>query len=260
MKLALLLSGQPRYIEECFPSIKKFVLDKHDVSIYAHIWWDKSYIGKKFKFHALDEYKEDMSKVFCECYAPWIRMLKIGPQIQFDLSKLSLSEGEMAYELAPEDRPLWLREVAFKQQSYWYSSSEAYLDTSYDLNTNFPKYDGFIKARTDLIFTKDLNLEQFSEKVLYIDDFENKSQLCDWFGYSPDFDALGALAYMTPYPSFAKHIFRSTTLLRKNAEKMEIPIKVENFGVNIFRGYEKPKHMDSYSESNPQDFPYWMQK
>jgi hypothetical protein len=42
MKIALLLSGQPRLYEEVFPHIKKHILDVYDCDVYAHAWWDEA--------------------------------------------------------------------------------------------------------------------------------------------------------------------------------------------------------------------------
>jgi hypothetical protein len=44
MKLALLLTGHQRQYQYCYPSIKQFLLDKHDVDVYISTW-DHNYFS-----------------------------------------------------------------------------------------------------------------------------------------------------------------------------------------------------------------------
>lgn len=48
MKIALCLSGQPRYLDEGYFFIKKYLLDKYDIDVFVHTWWDETYAGKEF--------------------------------------------------------------------------------------------------------------------------------------------------------------------------------------------------------------------
>ena len=42
MKIALCVSGQPRGLATAFQYVKKNLLDKHDVTIFAHLWQDST--------------------------------------------------------------------------------------------------------------------------------------------------------------------------------------------------------------------------
>lgn len=42
MKIALCISGQPRFIEQGYPSTKQFILDQGDVDVFVHTWFDKN--------------------------------------------------------------------------------------------------------------------------------------------------------------------------------------------------------------------------
>ncbi len=50
MKLALCFSGQPRFTEECSGSILANVIQKHDVDVFAHLWFDEDLQTKPYKF------------------------------------------------------------------------------------------------------------------------------------------------------------------------------------------------------------------
>ena len=47
MKVAVLISGQPRYVDKLsYKIIKKYLLDKYDCDVYCHCWFDKELIMK----------------------------------------------------------------------------------------------------------------------------------------------------------------------------------------------------------------------
>ncbi len=251
MKIALMLSGQPRYIKECFSSIKQNLLDLHDVDIYAHFWWDKSYIGQKFKFHALDTYKENMGKVFLDTYGEWIKEVKFEKQPNFNLSFLDFNSGEQADQIG-DNREMWCKEVAIKQMCMWSSMRK-----SFDMVQN-DKYDYYIRARTDLILNQPLELEKYQNNSLYIDEFENKSQLCDWFAGSKDIQYLRPLMCATTYNKSGSVITSTSIFKRSLSLNPWCNLEIVPFNVNIYRGYQQPIHMNQYSPQDQEKFPYWM--
>ena len=40
MKIALCLSGQPRVVDQGFHKIRQSILDKNDVDVFIHTWFD----------------------------------------------------------------------------------------------------------------------------------------------------------------------------------------------------------------------------
>ena len=54
-RLALIYSGQPRHLRECHENhIKNFYQEGWDVDVFAHVWYDKSWVGAYF----WDQYKD----------------------------------------------------------------------------------------------------------------------------------------------------------------------------------------------------------
>ena len=49
MKIAVCFSGQPRFINECSPSILENVIGNYDVDVYAHLWFDEDLQTKPYK-------------------------------------------------------------------------------------------------------------------------------------------------------------------------------------------------------------------
>lgn len=48
MKINLILFGQGRYVEDCFPSIYDKILSKYDCDVYCHLWWDEYVINEGY--------------------------------------------------------------------------------------------------------------------------------------------------------------------------------------------------------------------
>lgn len=122
MKIALCFYGQPRSVENGYQYFKKFILDKHDVDIYAHLW------------------EHANINAFFDLYSPIT--YKVEKQINF-----IVPEG--IYGIQP-----WHGEHAFTTHAF-NSISQAYsyyecnkLRNSYSSKHNI-NYDLIIKARTD---------------------------------------------------------------------------------------------------------------
>ena len=47
MKIALCLSGQPRYLDEGFYYLYENILKKYSVDVFIHTWWDNEMKNKK---------------------------------------------------------------------------------------------------------------------------------------------------------------------------------------------------------------------
>ena len=48
MRIALCLSGQPRFFEKCSQSLIDNLIDIYNPDIFAHAWWDDNLCGKNF--------------------------------------------------------------------------------------------------------------------------------------------------------------------------------------------------------------------
>jgi hypothetical protein len=158
MKIALCLSGQPRYLEDGYKNIHKNLLSKYDIDVFCHYWWDTSYVGKKFDFspHASSRtgfWKENTQNIISELYHPILSYYE--PQKQFDVSHLS---GAFFAQQSPH--------ILY---SMWYSIFYAnLLKTQYEVENNFI-YDIVIRCRFDIIFnTFTLDLYSLDTNKIHI--------------------------------------------------------------------------------------------
>jgi len=155
-KVALLFSGQPRFIEKAYPSIKEHLLDKYDCSVFCHYWFDDkpmktgNWSGNLPSFTC----KNDTEKIINELYKPYAYQLD-KPIEDNEVQKIF-------FECNPSS-PL----TPYNMTSYYksmYISSQLLEKSNLD-------FDFYVKLRYDMIIYDFPNLEDLNEDVLYYDDY-----------------------------------------------------------------------------------------
>jgi hypothetical protein len=83
MKTILCFAGQPRFVKECYPSIKKHIIDPNEITdIYAHFWLPPA--GLPYKFGAKDTLSGEAIGDFISLYHP--KSLRVEEQFPFPIS------------------------------------------------------------------------------------------------------------------------------------------------------------------------------
>ena len=183
MRIALCLSGQPRFVKQGFDYFKKNVFDVNDtVDVFAFLWWDPSKIGK---LHSEEEIaKNDPRKTtvwqesdledFKTCYGPWLQTLETDLEFDIDV-------------FPPEMYETWgqfTREVCSMFYSYKKVNE---LKTKYEIKNNF-KYDWVIRSRPDFAINKPIDFSELDNNKLYIPDTgiprRHNFAICNNFGFS----------------------------------------------------------------------------
>lgn len=88
MKIALCLSGQPRYIDEGYLEIQRNFLSKYDIDCFVHTWWDDSMknqpmvLSPGLTYNRKYKWKEDTLERIVKYYSPKIIMHQ--QQIEFE--------------------------------------------------------------------------------------------------------------------------------------------------------------------------------
>lgn len=159
MKIALILSGQIRCFEKCFPTHKKFLLDVLKCDVFCHFWDTadlKPNIRAAVSQDRIPDYihiKNDslLKERILDSYRP--KNYIIEPQIQFNGLLFN-----------------------FRIVSMFYSMMK-----SYELCREYGNYDCIIRARTDLFFKQPIVEEWFDcLDFIYCNRFESNS-CCDMF-------------------------------------------------------------------------------
>jgi hypothetical protein len=150
MKIALCLSGQPRYLGHIVPMIQKNLLEKNAPDVFFHTWFDKS--DTTTKFGSSIPYQDgkmgtphlDTDIIMKSAFNPVDYIIE--PQRVFEVTNRLIG--------APTAVPEHL-------VSMFYSMEQANkLKQSYELKNNF-KYDIVIRARFDLFYAEPIDFTSF---------------------------------------------------------------------------------------------------
>jgi|TARA_Y100000015_G_scaffold17305_1_gene16667 hypothetical protein len=151
MKVALCISGQPRYLEEGYAQINKSILQKYSPDVFVHTWWDNSMSNKKMELPSTLSYgrtyywRENTIDLIKKFYNPVVFLYE--PQIIFN------PFNDVNYELA---RPSNVHSMFFSIQR----SNQ--LKMQYERENNF-LYDIVIRCRFDVDIIKfDIDLYNLS--------------------------------------------------------------------------------------------------
>ena len=82
MKIAICFSGEPRFVNECFPLIKKNIIDVNDnIDFFIHTWFSDDIVDKKLYTNSISSFgestiKKDVIEDINRLYNPKSIMLK----------------------------------------------------------------------------------------------------------------------------------------------------------------------------------------
>jgi hypothetical protein len=149
MKVALLLSGQPRNIEQAFNSIKHCLIEPNNPDIFIHTWLDLE-----------NERHKKLENLILNLYNP--KKIKIEKQKKFSHNNLELS------------RILSTHAIGYTKESFiemiyssWYSNHQSnLLKEEYRLENDF-EYDYVIRARFDIYYNNPLICSNYDNNKLY---------------------------------------------------------------------------------------------
>ena len=174
MKIALCFAGQPRFI-----NLMNFgnLTDGHDVTTYAHFWWDDEYRGDMFAWNSELKYPDDYDPIdhFEQRMNPKKLVWEKYPK--FDMSPYKMV-SQMEFPLSDDI----VRQSIYRQKCQWTSvkKSADLVDDEFDL---------VIRMRTDLEFHDRVPLEACKGNGLYMMNGSYQAgagrEYCDWFYCGP---------------------------------------------------------------------------
>lgn len=207
MKVAACFSGQPRFINECSPSILKNVFQNYDVDVFAHLWFDEDLRTKPYKYGgdggwkdqrisetAIDDFKKTYNPVdiiveeSCNFYDPYM-------EIDFKVSQNRYWKGSLK-------EPNYMERQIKNTLSNFYSMSEVNrLKLRHEYRNKF-KYDWVFKFRTDVQVHTPINLSNYnSSSFNCTSTMQQPPHVNDWtcFGGSDIMDV-----FMGVFPMFQR--------------------------------------------------------
>lgn len=195
MKIALLFSGQPRFVAECYGSILKNLISPNggfeNFDIFAHLWFDKNLVNSPYKFGGNGKWvdqriEENAIDTFRRLYNP--KLIKVDESKTFKLPNLDLAPSIKRYYSGAINNPLepdFQRRQINNMLSQLYSLSYVnLLKKEYEFRHGF-KYDWVIRCRTDNIVDTPLVLNNYDSNFLNFISINNQpdGMICDWLNW-----------------------------------------------------------------------------
>ncbi len=215
-RVALCLSGQPRYALESFPYIKKFIIDPNKADVFIHMTFQAGYVEKSHLDNGCCHFPENYDKQVIEAYQPKSHLVE--PQQEFnDVSLLQIPACRLArLEKMNAHKKTWTteqhRQHALKQTiSMFYSIFKVT-----ELKERFAQqqkivYDYVIRIRFDAVPQKELRCADYDPHFIYFQHFNQPDHLIfDWinFGSNCVMNVFGSiflhLEYLNSYRFFPK--------------------------------------------------------
>lgn len=219
MKIALCLSGQPRFLDEGYAHIYEHLLSKYSLDCFIHTWWSPDMGGRNINTTGMAN-PQGRSYIF-----PHNTLEKMS---QYYSPKAFIHESQKSFNI--------IDGVCFQQpnktssvQSMWYSVKMAnQLKSEYEKKNGFV-YDIVIRSRTDVMIYK-LVLDNLTESdCIYTDcvgaerDFPN-DQLAVSTSHNMDYYA-SLYDNLISYRNEGFIEFVGERLLRHHIEKINIKLR-----------------------------------
>lgn len=155
MKVALCISGQPRYLDDGYSTIKK-VFDRFgDLDVFVHTWWDESYKNKPIEFAPNLTYgrscfwESDTLEKINKLYSP--------KTLSYEPSKTFETFPDIPYGKSNPN----------SIHSGWYSVYKCNeLKKQYEIENNF-EYDLVIRCRFDINLIN-FNVDLIDPNIVYV--------------------------------------------------------------------------------------------
>lgn len=202
MRIALCLSGQPRFVQEVAPYIIENVCSGYNVDIFAHLWFDEDLQTKPYKFEGQWQSQKIRPTAIDEVlqiYNPISYIIE--PSKRFIDDKIEFEPSLKRYWTWGEPGKDFRDRIINNTISYYYSLYQVNnLKKVYEYANGF-KYDWVVRCRTDTILHTKILYEKYNPKFVNFSNISNQpdGMINDWF----DFGSSKVMdAFMSVFPVF----------------------------------------------------------
>jgi hypothetical protein len=242
------MSGQPRFLERCYPYIHEFILKPNGMpDIFAHLWWSEETCDVPYKYGGDGGWKHQRisptaPETFRKLYEP--NGLCIEPVRNWTLLSACPSAMEgLRSQAASEEDPSCDRLVS-NSVSMWNSIYKANLLRKEYEWANHLRYDWIIRIRTDLEIYTPVRCAELAAGTFYFSDIGQQEQfICDWLNVASgtQMDAACSLWYEfenlleTHYSAVTGEKFSNEHMLRHKLTDAGIPTQGVKWRVTLPR-------------------------
>jgi len=225
MRIAVCLSGQPRFYRITYPFLKKHLLDNYNCDVFIHAWttsrntstWDGHHANGGDVDYSLQEIVDMYKPVVAEFHP------QQNPYKDFNSEEYQQKTGTDPFIISSMMKSLYSADQSRQKYSQQYNI----------------KYDWVIRTRFDCLLQTSIDLTKYdNEKINCPDSINNPARYCDWFNFSNPEN-------MTTQSNVYNHLFDYLTtgtmcageelLFRHYQETGLVPIKTDTIQIALIR-------------------------
>lgn len=223
MRTAICMSGQARFLEECFPYIQENLIKPNNSDVFMHVWSYENASDQPHKFggdggwinHRIDK---NSHKKAIELYSPQDFVIEEAFKIHHpgNAHHLAFQNFKSAIPKEANEAGMTLESYSSKIFSdsfcMWHGIMKSnMLANLYSLKNGF-KYDFVVRARFDLKIKSRIELSRFeNECVYYCDLGQPPGLVSDWLNF-------GSQKNMSVYSSAYMQLLHADDFYVKNSQ------------------------------------------
>jgi hypothetical protein len=187
MKIALCLSGLPRFISEAAPNIKSCLIQNYDVDVFAHTWYSQNQVMRTdgSDMWSSFRYTENPQDNIKQHYN--IKDIIVEEPINFYSNSIlhkynfiPTLEIFMSHFLTESGKEYYINMV----HSMWYSIYKCnQLKLKFEQDNNI-KYDIVIRSRFDTVFSNPIDFQRYDINHVNVANTAPDKQTRDWLAFS----------------------------------------------------------------------------
>jgi hypothetical protein len=229
MRIALCLSGQPRFFKQGYQSLMQTLLSRYNCDLFIHSWYSEELLGKPFS----TTHGGTVGKVgFVEKDTP-VQVVDLYKPVSYRFDKPIDFNSNLTFTQENVRAGVNVNGI----YSMFYSIKESILlAEEYELANNF-KYDLVVRLRFDLQFVSEIVFESYDLNYLYVPRSGNPNVYYDIFGF-------GSSSLMSNYKNVFfdiervwnpnKH-FVGENILTDSLSLHNIPVTKIDWTINLIR-------------------------
>lgn len=250
MRICVCFSGEPRFVEECYPLIQKNIISINPkIDFFVHTWYSEEISGIKLYNNSLSSFgeshiKENAVDKIIDLYDPI--SIEIEKPRKFINSDLDWGNSLDKYFGGGNSS---MNNLEFKRikinnfYSFMYSNMKSLtLKKKYELENDF-KYDFVVRLRFDNIIKSPIIFSNFNSNYFYYQEMNQPdNMISDWINFSNSENMDSFSCIFNNFERFAKislekyNAYSPESLIRSMCEIFGI----ESKGINL--GIELPRH------------------
>jgi len=192
MKVAVCISGQPRFVEECYPSIFNNIIAPNSADVFLHGWYSDDELHSPYKYGGDGDWKnqrilKDSHIKALELYKPVDYLFE--PQIKFACDKINYKDSILKFQLgaveeceeAGEDFETYCSRLLYNNSSMWYSIFQSnHIKERYSWHTN-THYDAVVRCRFDVFVGNQIVCSDYDLNYVYYEEMgQPQGLVSDW--------------------------------------------------------------------------------